>query len=529
MGHSSERWHYPAEAGSLIYELHVRINISSATGSRAPLTPMAWIYSLVFLLGISFLAVTGGSFWIDEFVTAKYAACPNLLDSWRDMVRIKTAEVQMPFFMAYVWAYEKLFGTGEWVLRLASVPWFVGGMLTLVAALRRRGCTLAISLVIVGLSPFAWYYLNEARLYAMQIGIVALLVAALFRLSEEPAPDRREETRWLYIYALALVGLSGLSMLGMIWASAGVLAPVGLFSRQRLLAWWQGRRGLWVITFSALMAMGLYYLWSVKTGARATSLATTTWQTVVFIFYELLGFAGMGPGRGDLRESGIRSLGPFLTGLLVYAISIGVVLAQSFRAIWCEKPRARTFWLLGCLMVPAVFLLATGVLMHFRVLGRHFAPLSVVLFVALIFGANQLWHRGAWLGRVALGAFVVSTLFSSLSLRFAGRHGKDDYRAAATVAKAALADGQTVWWMAEEIGAHYYGLPIVRDVQLAGFATCLGNPGKDFANKLDAPNLVIASKPDIYDNQGWVAEFIAKEGYRPISRMPGFTVWRRIQ
>src|SRR5690348_9517308 len=133
------------------------------------------------------------------------------------MVRVKTAEVQMPFYMAYVWGYEKAFGTGEWALRFATAPWWAAGFTFLTMALRRRGLPIAFSMAIFGLSPFAWYYLNEARLYAMQLGVSAFLLAMFVDLTNERS-DHQSELSSVRSLIVGVVLLSSISMLGMIWA-----------------------------------------------------------------------------------------------------------------------------------------------------------------------------------------------------------------------------------------------------------------------------------------------------------------------
>ena len=50
--------------------------------------------------------------------------------------------------------------------------------------------------------PFAWYYLDEARPYAMQLGASLLVVASLARLARDSAmaEARRRGSRWRCFY-----------------------------------------------------------------------------------------------------------------------------------------------------------------------------------------------------------------------------------------------------------------------------------------------------------------------------------------
>ena len=128
---------------------------------------------------MSFVAISSRSFWIDEAATAVQAMQPTLGSWWQLLVQEKTAHLQMPLYMLYIWGCEKLFGSGEWTLRLANLPWFVAGAVAFILAFppgtgagpSRPAWSL--------LCPFAWYYLDEARPYAMQLGASLLAVASL--------------------------------------------------------------------------------------------------------------------------------------------------------------------------------------------------------------------------------------------------------------------------------------------------------------------------------------------------------------
>ena len=114
-------------------------------------------------------------------------------------------------------------------------------------------------------------------------------------------------------------------------------------------------------------------------------------------------------------------------------------------------------------------------------------------------------------------AFLVLGLASAASIRFATRHAKDDYRSAAAVARAALSVGDKVWWNADKFGALLYQ---VHFAESCNGAAMLFNPQHGFADRAPAPSVVIASKPDIYDAHGALAEYLSATGTatRPCSR-----------
>jgi hypothetical protein len=136
-------------------------------------------------------------------------------------------------------------------------------------------------------------------------------------------------------------------------------------------------------------------------------------------------------------------------------------------------------------------------------------------------------------------AFLLVLVYSSCSLRFADRHRKDDYRAAAAIAQEELAKGRRVWWAADALGAEYYGLPGEFDSigELTGVGTpraCIDRTGvqsitgapKECLEMLSRPNLVILSKPEIFDNNGAIAAYLATGNFAKVQVLPAFTIWR---
>jgi hypothetical protein len=123
--------------------------------------------------------------------------------------------------------------------------------------------------------------------------------------------------------------------------------------------------------------------------------------------------------------------------------------------------------------------------------------------------------------------FVGLSLTSSLSLRFAPRHARDNYRSAAAIARQALQDGKTVWWNANERGAAYYHLPLATNGVAAGQALLLVNPSREVLLGTARPDMIIASRPDVFDDGGALAEFVAQSHYRLGTNLMAFTVWER--
>ena len=533
-----------------------------------------WQGGLAFLalLGVCCVAISGRSFWIDEACTAVKAALPSTPGEWwRTLKGDPGSDLQMPLYMFFIWGWAKLFGASEWSLRLANFPWFVGGALAFILAFPpgdRRRVTAACAVL---LCPFAWYYLDEARPYTMQLGASLLVVASLIRLASCPTrlgggghiawganatgdgrnPDQgacssgalstrgpalegrdpfTSETQVqtaVILFVFGLVVLSGSSLLGMIWAGAALAAMSAVLSFRGVAIlmkrWWL----LWLAGGALLAAFGGFYLWTLSLGARASAAATTTFGSVLFVGYELLGFSGLGPGRLDMRIAGPVALRPYLMWVAPYGAAIAVLLGAALVQERKIRNHRHLLLVLSC-CAPAAFILIVGYVAHFRVLGRHLTPLVPLFLLLFTIGLAWLWsQRHAW-ARVAALAFCGLSLVSCLSLRFSVRHEKDNYRAAAALAKAALSQGQVVWWNAAEVGARYYGVPLAAKGSVgADAARAVVSPSREMLADLPFPQMIITSKPDVYDRQSAISEFLREQSFHPVGQCTAFVIWTR--
>ncbi len=482
-----------------------------------------WLWPALVISAAALMAITSGSFWIDEFSTHMFAIMPTLRGCWEYMERIRYPEIQAPFYMAYIWAWTHAFGSSEWTMRLAGAPWFIAGGLifaTYVGRLMRASSLVAL---LVAFSPFAWYYLNEARVYAFQLGFALATVASAIAtgratINGTPDPVARR------IFVIALVGLCGSNILGAVFGFTIVAAFLTAVPPRR---WWSLVRATPVTnSVGALSLMGLaaYYQWTVQVHPQASSVGTTTPQTVIFVFYELLGFVGLGPGRNTLRSDGAAALKPFLPVLLVFGMTGAFVLFLGMREAVARVGRRRVALFVTISLAPLLALIGIGMATHFRLLGRHVTPMLPLVLLLASFGVERAWRMGIG-QRVAATIFCLLWLGSSFSIRWTERQRKDEYRGAAAIARAALQNGEIVWWNADLAGAGYYGLPI-DDRAVRGFYPLM-NVGTQLVHSLPVPSVIIASKPDTYDPSHGVASYVQQHQYAPVERLPAFVVYRR--
>jgi hypothetical protein len=475
------------------------------------------------LVVVGLVATDSRSFWIDECVTAEFAKKPTIAECWRTMLRVP--EVQQPLYMLYMWGYTHLFGSGELVLRVAGLPWFVVGAWLFVRALGRiLGSTLAPALVIAT-NAFVWYYANEARVYLAQLGLALAIVGCAIECIRS-AHSGATAIGSFQLFLVSLVLFCGTSILAAAWGAFFLVAFLACIPRATVFQWFHATRSTTAVCAVALAVLAAYYAWTMTLHAKATTVGTTTMQTVVFVFYELLGAAGLGPGRNDLRATGASTLKTFAAPILLYAGVVGWV-------IWCgAKEIARRFGTKRILLVAALVLIpflalcAIGIATRFRVLGRHATPLLPFLWVVLAFGISRLVQAKARTALIVAGMFCCLSLVSSVSIRFAARHEKDNYRDAAAFARRDALAGGTVWWSADRFGADYYNLS-QNDPTLGRRVNLVIETSAEDLKKLPEPGTVVTSKPDTYDPSGAVAEYLAAREYDIAARLAGFVIWKK--
>jgi hypothetical protein len=472
----------------------------------------------VLALIIAGLAISSQSFWIDESSTASKAILPDLASWWKKMADIKGSDLQMPFYMWYVWVWEKIFGHGEWWTRASGIPWLITGLYFFAGRRAERW-------IVVIFSAFTWYCLNEARPYAMQLGASLAIFAAIEQLAENSSPENsRSEGLWLAVLLVGVIALSGSSLLGMIWAGTALAAFVSVQAGKDN-AWKivRAHKTLWITSGLFLTALAVFYLWSIHQGAGASNAGGTDWRNVLFVIFEVLGFSGLGPGRLELRFSGAGALRPYILPLAIITASTAIVAGTG---LWQARKRIATRRGLALTLVvcgAAMLLLAIGLLKSFRILGRHFTPVAPVVFWLLAGGIFALWQDRGFLKRVIVVTFLIASGASCLSLRLAPRHAKDDYRGAAAIARAA-----------DQPSGAIYGVrmpdTLARDAIAKvepDSAIFIWNVPGETLSTLPVPDLVFVSKPDIFDHPGSVTRFVEQHHYTRLAPKQAFEIWKR--
>ncbi len=471
---------------------------------------------------VGFIAVSGDSLWIDEGLSATKAIAPTVGAAWQELLTEGNTNMHMLLYMLCLWVWEKLFGSSEWALRAMNIPFFMLGVTALWLAARDKARPFVLVLCLV--SPFLWFYLNEARTYSMLFGWSALATAALVYWQRDGQQVSFPWRRWTWVLALSSSAMIWTHVVGLFFEVA--IFAFLLFAIRPSGLWRMARRVPLAVVFAifANVALATYYLWTKSQGVEANPIGRTSPMGILFWVYEFAGFTGLGPGRDSLRSGSFEVLRSYATPLCLLAITWIAVAWIGLRKL--TKPEITATVAIGSFLVllPLALFLVAGYVEGVRFLPRY-AATSYGAFAVV--GATLMcsaWHTGAG-GKIASTTLLGLLLASSLLLRFSPEHHKDDYRNATAQALESLRRGAHVWWGGDIDTARYYGMAnpkaIPRDLRsFETVADLRAAPGK-------TPDVVYLSKFDIYDPVSAIRNYVREHGYQKTDGPKTFTIWTK--
>jgi hypothetical protein len=502
------------------------------TSPRFQLTTTAAITAAA----VGFIAISSQSLWIDEANSAVKASAAAWGEFIARMFGDRNSDLQMPFYMAMLWTWEKAFGNSEFALRAMNLPLFVTAIAVVSFSLRVNRRASLFYTIISCTSAFVWAYLDEARPYILQFLAATLVMVPLANTSNrlaaaEPAVNVR-------MFALGIILLCGSSLIGVVFASVFVpLYAAMALSRESwhcLIKRPDIRHALLWGT-PLLLSLGAYYLWTLLIGAKASGVGQTNAFSVAFSAYEILGFAGLGPGRSELRGAPFESLGTHIPTVGLHAAALALVVVTFMTA---QRTKSGiTKWagaIAAAVLLASLLVIMAGVFGEFRVVGRHLTPTIPFVFLLGTFVLDSLWTHGSLWPRSVVAFFLATSLLSALQFRFQARHGKDDYRGAAQAALETLQRGGTVWWAADQAAAAYYGLvdlsvdrtPTKSETSKRNFFPVF-RPIRDQLTAFPSPDLICLSKKDVYDPHEAVTDYAARSALNETRTLQAFSIFSR--
>lgn len=470
-------------------------------------------------------SITRQSLWIDELTSAWLAA----QSSWSGVIAALSesgSEAQMPLFVVWLWNWARLAGTGEWALRASNLPWAMVAVASWVALTRRWKCPPAA--IVLMISPFLGYYMNEARPYMLTFAGAALALAGAEVLASTPggAPRRGANSA-----ILAGTGLCvGASMLNVAvlpalaaYAALRLVAQEGCPGGQPWLARIRAHGALLGLLVVELGAFGLYYgfTWWQGHGGQREGFSIAN---MAFAAYEMLGFGGLGAPRILIRSLTLRQV------LSHYGWTLGVGLAVwvgVLLTVWPTRKAWRSHPVLpalaAALLAGVSTLVAAAWLCRASLWGRHFmaAYPFVMGLLACLLTSPELPHP-AW-RRAALGALAALFLVSLARQCVLPSYAKDPLREGIRQLDVLQRqDARPVLFLAYDRALWYYG-----ESMLPGMAIAPGW-GAEQGTRWDTEHpsyRLFMHRPDKFDPTGLWQQRAASPGASVEWRQGNVTIY----
>jgi hypothetical protein len=452
------------------------------------------------------LAITRQSLWIDEGFTLWFASHGSFQSFFKALVGTPGApgDPQFIFYLLHMWGWIKLFGASELSLRAANIPFAVIFIYTMNWASRRLFWHPSLWALFC-LSPFFWFYLNEARPYLALMAFSSVASVSLLAYLNDPWRYRKSAP-WLCLIALFLAW--GTHILAMFLFPALLVLIATTIARDSELK--SGFRRHWsraaICCSPAFIALGSFYAWVSAFGVNKND-GNPGLGNLVFALYEFTGFAGLGPPRNEIRQNlNLDVFLPYWPLLLLGSIALAAVIVLMFLA---DPPKiARN--LLFSITIGLAAALTLSKMQHFQVLGRHLAVFFPLLLMVFMLAPKNPPFIPKTSRKIAIAVIALGLVWgiSDLRLVFLSQYEKDSYKEASSIAIAqSRQEGAVILWAADPVIAKYYGLIVSQDKSSAsGAAVDASSWSADQTNAyfagLSRPMILVLSKPDLFDKNG---------------------------
>lgn len=292
---------------------------SRKPGSQEPTVDRARVTALTVaafgatgIAGLVFFFYSRSALWLDEALTVNIARLP--LGQLHEALKQDGAP---PLYYLFLHVWTGLFGSGNEAARSLSGVFMVGAVVATWFAARRFISTTGawVAAVMMVANPYTIRYATEARMYSLEMLLVALGIIAFSRAMEQPTPGR----------LAPIAVLVALFVYTQYWSFFLLAFVVAVFA---YTAWRGERRDAALRVLIAMAIGGLAFLPWVPTFLYQSAHTGTPWGTPVLpgipLGYTLRDFAGGASGTAADRQEGWLLFFVLLPMLLLGVFARGV-------------------------------------------------------------------------------------------------------------------------------------------------------------------------------------------------------------
>jgi hypothetical protein len=485
-------------------------------------------WSLLIALCLLPFTISNDSLWLDEFMVVDYKMFNDFRSFLEAFIECRDSSLQMPGYFISSWLVGNYVSWSEWIMRGQNLFWGLGAIFSM--ALLGKKVSVSWLPCLLSIHPYFWYYMNEARPYAMTIGASCWLATACFFVYEE---NGKQKLWWVILFISAWLSCSA-SMLNVIPCAIAI----------SVLYWVLIKKGAKFreIVKPALTALplfivlGLYYLWTLKVGAGGAIKWKPGIASVGMSVLELMGTNGLMISKLELRKLGLSS--SYYLIFLKCALPILWSVTCYLGLFWfkhkshiSERFNINKRICLSVITGSFMMLLILALMKEWPFWGRHFAGVFsfVIILIGLALNKHILASHDSKIAIIIILFFVTFLLASSWSIRFSKEHAKESYREAANYARQFTEAGKKIWWCAYRGGAHYYGIDIFDgNIVKTGKGIKEWRDGDFPYENIESPEAIFLSRTDVYDPRGKVISYIEKNNYRLINdKLQNFVIYER--
>lgn len=501
----------------------------NASSNTIPAQGRAWLFFAI-SLAFCFIIPSGSHLETDELLTAVFAQIKNCSEWLTVLTSCTGSDRQMPLTLFIDFAYEKIAGHSEWQLRSINILW---GLITTTSFyLIGRRLKMVWLPLLMAVQPFYWYYMDQARPYAMLIACSSVVLYTVVCCMED---GKKWSNGNLFIFFFAGLLLSACNMMGFL----GYIPFCVLLAWLLFRAKWKPNFGAWLIAGSFLLLLfllGLYYLSTlgVAGGAKVHPVGAAN---ILFPLHEFFGLSGLSPERFALRMLGrdgigaaVRGLIPYLPWILPLVLSYVVIGVSYVLARKDKQELGLIGYSIGLTIAAFLIILVPAFVVKFPAWGRHFSAAFPCYVLTLGLVINQC--KKTRLTQIAIGVLFLFLFASSCRQRFSSAYEREDFRSPTIFANEALSRNESVWWYADEACSRYYAIRSTNQPEEKDKALYIGvfcAPEKaDEMDSLPAPDWIILSQRLYVDsNPTPLTRYLEQHQYKLYRTYPAFLIYKR--
>ncbi len=280
--------------------------------------------------------------------------------------------------------------------------------------------------------------------------------------------------------------------------------------------------------------ISFYYLQSLLAGAGGMR-AKPGIKNIIYIFYEFLGFIGVGPPRNYLRSNPIIAIKDFIIPIVTVSILYFGFFIKFYYKKKGNKILDSSNKILFTFILTLLIFFIVAYLFHFRFWARHVSFLLIlVIFYFADLVKNSLLLKNRF--NIILIIFLaISWLYSDFNIRFNSNYYKDNYKGAVSkIIK--MDDNNHIYYAGSIPAAEYYGLYFknIRDIKKwpkIKECTSITNLKLNKLNKIISRTnknlIIIFKKYDLFDRNGAIRRYILVNKYFNIDETKDYIIYRK--